>query len=450
VSTTPAPTSLPLDEAADLPAVARRFGHYVTFDTQSDPASETFPSTEKQKALGRLLVSELWAMGVEDAEMDDWGYVYATLPSPLPPEEAERLPVVALVAHLDTSPDAPGADVRPLFHPAYDGGVITLPGGAVLDPARQPALARHVGHTLITSDGTTLLGSDDKAGVAVIMQLAEDLLREDSDLRQRGQRPAPRPTLRLLFTPDEEIGRGTDHLDLHRLGADVAYTLDGSGTDRLNVETFNAAEATVTVEGVVVHPGYAYGVMVNAVGIAARLVAALPPGERPETTQEREGYFYPHALTADTGRAEVKVLLRDFDDDGLARRKAVVEAAAAELSAQHPGARVAVAFRDSYRNMLRYIEAKDPRVVQVAVEAARTMGFEPELELVRGGTDGARLSERGLPTPNVFTGGYDFHSLFEWNTVENLERALTYAHRLVRTWGEQGREEEGAGEKGNG
>ncbi|HLT46077.1 MAG TPA: peptidase T [Rubricoccaceae bacterium] len=433
----PAPSGLPFDDVPDLPPVARRFGLYVTFDTQSDPASETFPSTEKQKALGRLLVSELWAMGVEDAEMDDWGYVYATLPSPLPPEEAARLPVVALLAHLDTSPDAPGAGVRPLLHPGYDGGVITLPGGVALDPARQPALAEHVGHTLITSDGTTLLGSDDKAGVAVIMQLAEDLLREDDDLRQRGRRPAPRPTLRLLFTPDEEVGRGTDHLDLHRLGADVAYTLDGSGTDRLNVETFNAAEATVTVEGVGVHPGYAHGVMVNAVTIAAQLVAALPPDEQPETTRGREGYFYPHALSGDTTRAEVRVLLRDFEDDGLARRKALLEDLAARLREEHPRARIEVAFRDSYRNMLRYIEAKDRRVIDVAVEAARAMGFEPAMELIRGGTDGARLSEKGLPTPNVFTGGYDFHSLFEWNTVENLERALEYARRLVLAWGEQ-------------
>ena len=444
-----APSGLAFEEVPDLPPVAARFGRYVTYDTQSDPESEAFPSTEKQKALGRLLVSELWAMGVEDAEMDDWGYVYGTLPSPLPPEEAARLPVVALLAHLDTSPDAPGAGVRPLLHPGYDGGVLALPGGATLDPARQPALRDHVGQTLITSDGTTLLGSDDKAGVAVIMQLAEDLLREDDERRQRGQRPAARPTLRLLFTPDEEVGRGTDHLDLHRLGADVAYTLDGSGTDRLNVETFNAAEATVTVEGVGVHPGYAYGVLVNAVTVTAQFVAALPPDEQPETTREREGYFYPHTFTGDTTRAVVKVLLRDFEDDGLARRKALLEDIAANLRETHPKARIEVAVRDSYRNMLRYIEEKDRRVIDVAVEAARAMGFEPEMELVRGGTDGARLSEKGLPTPNVFTGGYDFHSLFEWNTVENLQRALEYTHRLVHAWAERF-EQGGAGERAQG
>ncbi|MDX1421482.1 MAG: hypothetical protein R3181_16065, partial [Rubricoccaceae bacterium] len=215
----PQPSGLPLDEAADLPPVARRFGHYVTFDTQSDPTSDTFPSTEAQKALGRLLVSELWAMGVEDAEMDDWGYVYATLPSPLPPEEAARLPVVALLAHLDTSPDAPGSGVRPLVHPAYDGGEVLLPGGVALDPERQPALREHLGHTLITSDGTTLLGSDDKAGVAVIMQLAEDLLREDEEHRQRGPYAAPRPTHPRRITPGPGEGRGTGHHEHGRGGA---------------------------------------------------------------------------------------------------------------------------------------------------------------------------------------------------------------------------------------
>ncbi|NNF59567.1 MAG: tripeptide aminopeptidase PepT, partial [Rhodothermaceae bacterium] len=274
---------------------------------------------------------------------------------------------------------------------------------------------------------TTLLGSDDKAGVAVIMQLAADLLAD----------PAPRPTLRLLFTPDEEIGKGTEYLDLARFGADVAYTLDGSGTDRLNVETFNAAEAVLTVDGVVVHPGYATGVLVNAARIAAAFVAALPAEEAPETTSGRDGYFYAHTLTGDTSRAEARVLLRDFGDVGMARRKAFVQQLADDLAARHPKATIRVALTDSYRNMLRYIEEADRRVIDVAVEAAHAMGFEPELELVRGGTDGARLSEKGLPTPNVFTGGYDFHSCFEWNTIENLERALAYAKTLVHTWGER-------------
>ena len=358
------------DDVPGLPPVARRFCRYVRLDTRSDPDSEAFPSTEKQKDLGRLLVEELVAMGADDVEMDTWGYVFATLPAPLPAEEAARLPTVGLVAHVDTSPDAPGANVRPRLHPDYDGRPLALAEGAVLDPQRQPALLRHVGQTLITSDGTTLLGSDDKAGVAVIMQLAEDLLADERASAEQGVRPALRPALRLLFTPDEEIGKGTDKLDLGRFGADVAYTLDGSGTDRLNVETFNAAEAVLTVEGVGVHPGYAKGVLVDAVRIAAQFVAALPPDEAPETTDGREGYYYPHSFEGDTVRAVVKVLLRDFEDDGMARRKAFVRRLAADLAAQHPKATVTLAIRDSYRNMLRYIEATDPRVVEVAVEAA--------------------------------------------------------------------------------
>jgi tripeptide aminopeptidase len=234
-----------------------------------------------------------------------------------------------------------------------------------------------------------------------------------------------------------------DHLDLERFGADVAYTLDGDGVDRLNVETFNAVEAVVTFHGVGVHPGYAKGVMVNATRMAATFVAALPVDEAPETTAERVGYLHPYIVSGTTGHAEVRVRLRDFDDEGMARKRAFVERAAAEVAARHPAARVDVAFRESYRNMLRYIEAKDPRVVALAVEAARAMGFELLLEPVRGGTDGARLSEKGVPTPNVFTGGHDFHSRFEWNTAQNLERALEYARVLVRTWGEHGLRAEG-------
>ena len=420
---------------AALPPVARRLCRYAEVWTTSDPASDTFPSTERQRDLSGLLVDELVALGLE-AEMDEWGYVFATVPSPLPPDEAVALPVVALIAHVDTSPDAPGENVRPHVHPGYDGGPVRFPGDPdlVLDADRQPALEAHVGHDLITSDGTTLLGSDDKAGVAVIMQLAEDLVRADEDAVARGERPEPRPALRLLFTPDEEIGKGTDHLDMDRLGADVAYTLDGSGTGGLDVETFNAAEAVFTVEGVGVHPGYAKGVLVSAVRVAADLVARMTD-PAPETTDGREGYLHPHTLEATTERATVKVLLRDFSDDGMATKRARVRDLAASLEADHPGASVSVEVTESYRNMRSYIEAVDPRAISVAVEAARDLGFEPRLEAVRGGTDGARLSEKGLPCPNVFTGGHDFHSRFEWNTAQNLERSLAYTHALVRRWG---------------
>ncbi len=434
----PPPVSgVPASEIPDLPAVVRRFCRYVQIDTTSDPASETVPSTERQKDLSRVLVDDLRALGVEDAEMDAHAYVFATLPSPLPPDEAEALPTLALVAHVDTSPDAPGAGVRPHVHRAYRGGALALPGdpSVVLDPERQPALRDAIGHDLLTSDGTTLLGSDDKAGVAVLVQLAADLLQAEEDARARGERPAPRPTIRLLFTPDEEIGRGTDHLDLDRLGADVAYTLDGSGVDRLNVETFNAAEARLTVEGVGVHPGYAKDVMVNALRIAAAFVEGLPRAMAPETTEGREGYLHPHTLEGTAERATLRVLLRDFSDDGMEAKRQHVRALADRLQAAWPGATVRMEIAESYRNMRSYIEATDPRAISFSIDAARALGFEPELEPIRGGTDGARLSEKGLPTPNVFTGGHDFHSRFEWNTVQNLERSLAYTHELVRTWG---------------
>ena len=418
----------PWREVPDLPAVADKLCRYAEVWTTSDSSSKTFPSTERQRDLGRMLVEELTALGLEAVE-DEWGYVTATLPA-----TSETSTVLALVAHLDTSPDAPGEHVRPQIVPDYDGGSVQLPGGD-LDPARQSALADHIGHDLITSDGTTLLGSDDKAGIALAMQLVEDLIREETDARERGERPAPRPTLRLLFTPDEEIGKGTDKLDLEALGADVAYTLDGAGVDVLNVETFNAAEATITIEGVGVHPGYAKGVMVNAARVAASFVAALPEDQSPETTDGRQGYLHPHTLEGGAERATIRVLLRDFEDEGMTAKRELVHALGAALEDEVPGSRISVEISESYRNMTSYIEDVDGRVISHALEAAEAADIALEFEPVRGGTDGARLSEKGLPCPNVFTGGHDFHSRFEWNTVQNLERALRFTHALVRRWG---------------
>ena len=422
--------------AADvpLPPVAARFCRYVQIDTTSDPDAASTPSTARQKDLARLLEAELRALGL-DAEMAETGVVYATFPAPVP----SGAPPLGLVAHVDTSPDAPGAGVRPLVHARYAGGRVALPGAPDLElsPATSPALAEAVGHDLITSDGTTLLGSDDKAGVAVIVELVAELARAEADAAARGERPAPRPELRILFTPDEEIGRGTDAVDLERFGAAVAYTLDGAGVDVLNVETFSAAEARLTVEGVGVHPGYAYGLLVNALRIASAFALALPADEAPETTRGRAGYYHPHTLSGTAERAELRVLLRDFDDDGLARRKAVVEALAERTQADHPGATVALAVTDSYRNMRRAIEATEPRAITVAHQAAEAIGIRLREEPVRGGTDGARLSALGIPTPNVFTGGHAFHSRREWNTVQNLERCLAYTRALVHAWGRQ-------------
>jgi len=413
---------------ADLPPVAERFLRYVQIDTQSDPDSTSVPTTEKQKDLSRLLTDELRAMGLNDAAMDEHGYVYATVPG-----GSDGLPVLALVAHVDTAPDEPGGPVTPRIHPKYDGSVLELGSEppVCLDPERSPALLEHLGHDVITSDGTTLLGSDDKAGVAVIMQLAQDLVRDPS---------LPRPPLRVCFTVDEEVGRGIDHLDLERLGADVAYTLDGGPVGTLDTETFNAASATVRVHGVNVHPGHARGVMANAVRIVAEVIAALPADQAPEATDGAEGYFFPHRITqgASPSEAEVKILLRDFESDGLERRKRFLEHLVEAARAAHPRASVELEIEDSYRNMKEYITDKDPRAIDFAFAAAQAMGLEMTEQSVRGGTDGARLSEEGLPTPNIFTGGYDFHSRFEWNTVQNLETALAYVKHLVAHWAEHG------------
>ncbi len=368
--------------------------------------------------------------------MDDYGYVYAHLPSTLPADEAAVTPTVALVAHVDTSPDEPGGPVKPMIHPGYDGSVISLPGDPTvkLDPARSPELADHVGHDLITTDGTTLLGSDDKAGVAIIMQTAADLVADSSH---------PRPPLAICFTVDEEIGRGVDKIDLERLGAKVAYTVDGGTVGEIDVATFNAAEAHIRVDGVNVHPGTAKDVMANAVTILAEIVTALPASEAPETTAGAEGYFCPYQSSGTISGAEARILLRDFTTEGLDRRKQLVERLVAAAKVKHPRAEISLEITDNYKNMADYIEETDPRAIRFAFEAGRDAGFHLKAERVRGGTDGSRLSEMGLPTPNLFTGGHDYHSRFEWNTVQNLEASLAYLVRLVAYWAEHGREPAG-------
>lgn len=429
----PSSSSVSPDLDPRLPDVARRFLRYVRIDTQSDPSSQSVPSTPKQMDLSRLLVSELRDLGVTDATMDDHGIVFATLEATATAPDGSELPVVALLAHVDTAPDAPGTGVEPLVHFAWDGLPIPLPGdpSVVLDPAVRPALARHVGEDVITSDGRTLLGSDDKAGVAVLVQLAADLVSDGP----------PRPRVRLCFTVDEEVGRGTDHLDLDRLGADVAYTVDGSDIDTISYETFHAASARVSIEGVGVHPGYAKGVMVNALRIASRLVASLPEAESPEHTEGGEGFIHPHTQSAsDVHHAEVLLILRDFTVDGLERRKSVVRTIVESLRLSYPGVRITLEVQDQYPNMRSYIERLDPRTVSFAHDAAHRMGITLRAEAVRGGTDGARLSEKGLPTPNLFNGGMDYHSCFEWNTVQNLERTLDFVKHLLRTWADRGHE----------
>jgi len=346
-----------------LTPVAERFLRYVAINTQSDPESKSVPSTACQLDLSRILHDELVAMGTPHCHLDGNGYVYATIPASHGVRRDDAsLPVVGLLAHVDTSPDAPGADVLPLVHFEYSGGRIVLPGNpdVTLDPVNQPALLDHIGEDVITSDGTTLLGSDDKAGVAVLMQLAEDLLTD---------RSIPRPAIRLCFTVDEEIGRGVDHLDLDLFGADVAYTLDGSGVDTINAETFNAVEAVVHVTGVSVHPGYARGRLVNAIKVAALFLAELPADRAPETTDGRQGFIHPvHMAESDCAGAEIKLILRDFEEQGIQEQKALLEAIAEATEKRCPNSRVRVTFREQYRNMREVLDRHPAVVDHIEVE----------------------------------------------------------------------------------
>jgi tripeptide aminopeptidase len=400
--------------------VLDRFLRYVRIDTQSQEDADTFPSTAKQLDLSRLLVAELREIGLEDVVLDDWGYVFATLPG------TPGAPVIGLVAHVDTSPESPGTGVSPIVHEDYAGGPIVLPGDPtqVLDPEELPELAKRVGHDIVTSDGTTLLGADDKAGVAEIMAAVAHL---------RG-RSEPRATLRVAFTVDEEVGRGVEHFDLERFGAEVAYTLDGSSIAELETETFSARQLKVFVTGRGEHPGTAKGKMVSALRLAADFVASLPRDSlRPELTEGREGFVHPTRFTGGVEEAVVTLIVRDHDDALLDEHTALVKRLAAEISEREPRAEVRVAELDQYRNMRPFIDAR-PRVISAAEEAYRRVGLEPVHAIIRGGTDGARLSEMGLPTPNVFTGGQNYHSRREWASVQDMAAAAAVVVELAHVW----------------
>ena len=408
----------PLAEAL-APDVLERFLRYVRVDTQSRRDRTESPSTAGQLELARLLVDELRAAGLEDAELDSNGYVMATLPG----QDARA--TVGLIAHVDTSPDAPGAGVEPLVHRDYDGAAISLPrSGTVLDPADMTELAAKAGHDIVTSSGDTLLGADDKAGVAEIVA-AVAYLAAHSDI--------PRPTLRVAFTPDEEIGEGATLFDLERFGADCAYTLDGSDVGELQDETFTAAEAIVTIEGVDVHPGFATGKLVNAARLAARLVAELPPSLTPEATSGREGFIHPYELQGTAARAVIRVIVRDFDDDRLAEHLELVRTTAERVVGAEPRARLEIDVHHQYPNMRRYLDAF-PQVVEAAERSVRAEGIEPVRRPIRGGTDGSRLSAMGLPTPNIFTGGHEFHSVREWASVHDMASAAATIVRLAEVW----------------
>jgi tripeptide aminopeptidase len=411
-----------------------RFLRYVTVDTRADEASSTVPSTPGQLVLARQLVGELHAMGVSDAAVDANGYVMATIPATIERET----PVIGFLAHVDTSPEMPGAGVKPLVHERYDGRDLVLPDDptAALRVADDPALAARIGDDIVTASGLTLLGADDKAGVAIVMAAADYLMAHPE---------IPHGAIRIGFTPDEEIGRGADHFDVARFGAVAAYTLDGGSRGELEYESFSAEAITVTFQGFNTHPGYAKGRMVNAIKLAATFIARLPHhGLSPETTDGREGYVHPYQVLASVDRTSVKVLLRDFTSAGLREQQMLVERIAREVVETHPSSRTpgggtaaAVEFKieESYRNMREVLDLH-PQVVERAREAMRRAGIEPIERPIRGGTDGSRLSFMGLPTPNLFAGEHNFHSRLEWVSAQDMDKAVEVVVHLAQVWAE--------------
>ncbi len=415
----------------DRETLLDRFCRYVQIDTQSSDQSPTYPSTETQKDLLRTLVADLRAIGLEDAAMDEYGYVMATLPSNIPSGHPAhgKVPTIGLLAHVDTYHEVSGRNVKPIVHRNYDGGDIGLPGdrSVVLRASDEPDLAACRGLTIITADGTTLLGADDKAGVSEIVE-ALWRLREDRS-RLHG-------TVRVAFTPDEEVGRGTQHFDVKRFAADFAYTVDGSGVGAIEAESFCADSAHVTVTGVDVHPGYAKGKMINAVRLMSELILALPKDRTPETTEGREGYLHPITMSGNVSETKAHFLVRDFTEQGLHELEDVLKQAAAAVERRYPGARVEVRIDESYRNM-KYVIEKQPAVVQYAEEAIRRAGLQPRHESIRGGTDGARLSYMGLLTPNLFDGSMNFHGKKEWVPLEWMEKAVETVLHLLDVWVER-------------
>ncbi len=399
-----------------------RFLRYARIDTQSDGDSATYPTTAKQLDLSRLLVEELQELGIADAELDEHGYVMATIPATVERE----VPTIGLLAHVDTSPDVSGTNVQPQ-RIRYEGGRLALPADPtqVLDPDEVPELANHVGHELITTDGTTLLGADDKAGVAEIMAAAAYLVAHPE---------VAHGPLRIGFTPDEEVGAGTTHFDLERFGAVAAYTLDGSTAGEVQEETFSGAGVTMRIRGRSIHPGWAKDAMVNAVKLAAGVIERLPKdGLSPETTEGREGYVHPTQIAGDGAEVELRFIVRDFENDGLDRHIQLLRNIAAEVAASDPRAHIEVESSISYRNTRNELE-KRPEIVAAAEEAIRRVGLEPRKTAIRGGTDGSALTEKGLPTPNVFTGGQQAHSEREWICVEDMGLAAATIVELARVW----------------
>jgi tripeptide aminopeptidase len=401
-----------------------RFLRYVQIDTQSDESSSTYPSTQKQLTLSRLLAEECRALGLSDVDCDEHGIVMAIVPGTTPS------PTIAWIAHVDTSPEYSAEDVKPIVHRNYQGTDLVLPGDPtkVIRFAETPELKTCLGHTLITTDGTTLLGSDDKAGIAVIMTAAAELM---------SRKDLAHCPVRLCFTCDEEIGRGTEKLDLKKLDARCGYTLDGGGQGEINAETFSADQAIVRVVGVNIHPSIGKGVMVNAVRILSEFLSRLPKARlSPETTDKRDGFIHPYHLEGGVAEASARLILRDFETPALAVQAHILESIAVALRAEHPAATIDVEIRRQYRN-LRDGLVKEPRAVSKAEAALRAVGLEPRYGLIRGGTDGSMLTEKGLPTPNLSAGQHNIHSPLEWASLNEMETAVRVLVHLAVEWGKE-------------
>ncbi len=408
--------------------VLDRFLKYVKIDTQSDPESPTCPSTEKQKNLGKILVQELHEMGITDAEMDEHGYIYATIPS----NTDKEVPVICLCSHMDTSPDSSGTDVKPIIHKNYNGSDLVLPDdpNQVIRFDKHPELAKQIGNDIITASGLTLLGADDKAGLAEIMDAANHLMKHP-DIKHG--------KIRILFTPDEEIGRGVDKADMERLGADFGYTMDGEEAGSMENETFSADALKIVINGVSAHPGFAKGNMESAIKIAGEIIARLPKDTLcPEATEGMEGFVHPTGMSGSVEQAEIQFIIRDFVDEKLVEYEEFLKNLTEEVIKDYPNSSFDFIVTEQYRNM-KVVLDNHPEVSEYAIQAIKRTGLEPIQSSIRGGTDGSRLSFMGLPCPNIFAGGHLFHSKHEWVAAQDMEKAVDTIIHLAMIWEENGK-----------
>lgn len=410
-------------EAAQTSKVLERFLEYVQIDTQSDPSSSSCPSTEKQKDLGNLLVLQLQEMGVIDAHMDELGYVYATIPA----NTDKQVPVICFCSHMDTSPDCSGAGVKPLVHYNYQGEDIVLPDDTsqVIRLAEHPDLAEQIGSDLVTASGTTLLGADNKAGVAEIMDAVYFFMSHPE---------VPHGTIKILFTPDEEIGRGANHVDLNKLGADFGYTVDGETCGSIENETFSADGVEIIINGISAHPGFAKDRMESAIKIASEIAASLPQDElSPESTEGKQGFIHPTAIFGTVEQATIELIIRDFNDEALFQHEQFLKSIVEVVMERYPRSSFEMKVSKQYRNMKQVLD-QYPQVVAYGIKAIEQVGLKPKLQSIRGGTDGSRLSYMGLPCPNIFAGEHAFHSKQEWVSVQDMQKAVETIIRLAIIW----------------